>query len=678
MVRTTFTLSFATLCGLAVGILVGGLYLAIQHGANINTMNPLYLLDNLPTLERVQTAPYRESYLMVLAAIVVCLILAAIVVFRDNLTIYGDAHFQNKNELRRNGMLAPVGSGLLFGKFVRPPAHPKGKPITISKRHPILAKKNAPFVSASYDLFPNAMVCAPTGAGKTVSYVIPVALTFPGSMVILDVKGEIFEETSRHRANVIGDKVYRFSPFDFENPSHQYNPLFRISKIKNLEQQFTELQKVTSLFLQVEGAGAKDFVEGGGELVVAAGLLAIERGNATFGEIYRIIYGSGREEDVGENASQRLLAAAKETTNPTVRQILSEYAGHDQRIRDSYLSVLKTAGLRQWSNPKVERITRRNDIDFTTIRKVPQTIYLVVASDDIEPLSSLIRLFFTELMAFLRHSTPGKDEPFPVKILLDEFDQLGHMPIFVKGIKQVRGHGGRISMITQSIPGLQTIYTENERQSLEAGAGVKLYISANEDVTAKEIETSLGTRTGLAVSHSYDRGDVGMAKGSVSKHSEDRPLLSAAQIRRLDDDKVIILPQRQQPVLADKIKFYQDPFLRPLWENQTGAFPYPSKESEEQANISVTVSIEQTKVANLEKKVEALTNELKAVRNGKEQGQAVSQSAGKIAQRRASQRVAPREPVADEDQEIVRDNVNKLNEVLQSKLAKAKRKAETE
>lgn len=675
MARTAFAMSLATLSGLSIGILAGGLYLAIHHGVDLNSMNPLYLMEYLPTPDRMTTAPFRESYLIVLVALAVCLSIAAITIFNDNLTMYGDAHFQTKAEQRRNKMLAPVGAGLLFGKYVKPPVHPKGKPITISPRKPILAKPNAPFVSASYDLFPNAIVVAPTGAGKTVGYVIPVALTFPGSLVILDVKGEIFDETSRHRRDQMGDKVFRFAPFDFENESHQYNPLHRISKYTNLDQQFTELQKITSMFLQVEGSGAKDFVDGGGELVVAAGLLAIERGNPTFGEIYRIIYGSGKEEDIGEGVPKRLLAAAKETTNSTARSIFSQYAGLDSKIRDSYLSVLKTAGLRQWSNPQVERLTRRNDIDFTTIRRVPQAIYLVVASDDIEPLSSLVRLFFTELMSFLRHSKPGKDEPYPVKILLDEFDQLGHMKIMVNGLKQIRGHGGRISIITQSIPGLQTIYSENERKSLDAGAGVKIYITANEDVTAGEIETSLGTRTGISVTQSHARSDIGMGRGSVSKHSEDRPLLSAAQIRRLDEKNVIILPQRQHPILAERITYYSDPILSPHWKAQSGPFPFPAQATIEQAKISEALNQNDAKFAAMAKQIEVLTGEVTRLRSGSAKVETATSSAEANVQRRAAQRAKPTDAMAEDDQEICRENVTNLGKILASKIAAAKEKA---
>ncbi|MFV0297206.1 MAG: type IV secretory system conjugative DNA transfer family protein [Hyphomicrobiaceae bacterium] len=689
MGRLIFGLSFSAVFGLMFGIIAGGLFLAISFGMNIaelNNYNPFLLLQYLPTPNRITTAPFMQSYLIVIGSVVAFILLASYILFFDRLSTYGDAHFQDKSELRRNGMLQPVGAGLLFGKYCPPPKHPKGKPITISKRKPIRSPKNAPFISASYDQFPNAMLVAPTGAGKTVSYVIPVALTFPGSLVVLDVKGEIFEETARHRAKQ-GDTVYRFSPFDFERESHQYNPLHRISQITDLEHRFTELQKVASLFLQVEGASAQDFVDGGGELFVAAGMLAIQRGNSTFGEIYRIIYGSGTDEDIGTGASERLVKAAKETRYQQARQILSEYAGMETKIRDSYLSVLKSAGLRQLSNPSVERITRRKDIDFTTIRKKPQAIYLVVASDDLDPLSSLIRLFFTELMAFLRHNKPPKDEPWPVKIMLDEFDQLGHMPIFVDGLKQIRGHGGRVSIVTQSIPGLQTIYTESERQSLEAGAGVKIYITANEDVTASEIETSLGTRTGIHVSHSHARGALGFASGTVSKHSEDRPLLSAAQIRRLDDKKVIILPQRQQPILAQRIEYFNDPYLAPLWEAQKGTpLPYPPKAEIVQEQMKDELTAEREKRRRLEADFSAkfteMQKQLEDLQSTKSSqiDAAVKSAAEAIMKRNAADipseadvvskfgQVGPAQEagaeVTDDDSEIISENVAKLNALI--------------
>ncbi len=169
----------------------------------------------------------------------------------------------------------------MFGKFGKPEA------------------QNRPgrFVCASYDKFPHALVVAPTRSGKGVGYVIPNTLLFPGSCVVMDVKGEVFEATSRHR-QAQGDKVFRFAPFDFENPTHRYNPLERIAAITDTDHRFTELSKLASYFLtpKNEKGGASDFIVGARQLFVAAGMLAIERRTPTIGAINRILFGSGDKE----------------------------------------------------------------------------------------------------------------------------------------------------------------------------------------------------------------------------------------------------------------------------------------------------------------------------------------------------------------------------------------------
>ena len=95
----------------------------------------------------------------------------------------------------------------------------------------ILGKLGTPGSRANYicsKVFPHALIVAPTGRGKTTGFVIPNLLTWQGSAVTLDVKGECFEATARHRA-AQGDKVYRFAPTDWEGKrTHRYNPLLRI------------------------------------------------------------------------------------------------------------------------------------------------------------------------------------------------------------------------------------------------------------------------------------------------------------------------------------------------------------------------------------------------------------------------------------------------------------------
>ena len=146
-------------------------------------------------------------------------------------------------------------------------------------------------------------------------------------------------------------------------------------------------------------------------------------------------------------------------------------ASTNDRTLTSYLSLLMTSGLSAWDNPTIDRATAVSDFDFSTFRRKPQTVYLVVSPDNIRPLAPLIRLFFSDLIASLQDHEPGEDEPWPVMIMLDEFDRLGKMPIVAESIKTLRSYGGHLAIITQTIPALDEIYGENTRLSLQGGAG---------------------------------------------------------------------------------------------------------------------------------------------------------------------------------------------------------------
>lgn len=554
MQRIALLLPLGLTSGLLVGLIAGGLVLNLILGRDPNATGIFVLIAEFPGFARLTSVPWVLPWQIVGASTLLFTIAAVALTFRQQLTEYGQAKFQVRAEMKANGLLQPLGTGMVFGKLGAP-------------------SKTAPYVSATFQKFPHCLVVAPTRAGKGVGYVIPNTLLFNGSIVVLDVKGEIFEATSRHR-QAEGDAVYRFSPFDFEHPTHRYNPLERVARIENLEQRYTELAKISDYFLTVSDKGtAGDFLTEGRELFVAAGLLAIERCKPTIGEISRILFGRGATQEVyGEHA--------EEVKHPNAAQTFRKFAGYSDRTLSSHASVLGGAGMTLWNNPAVDRATSGNDFSFGDLRKRPMSIYVVVNADDIRTLSPLVRLFFGELIATMRATLPDpKSEPWPVMVMLDEFDQLGPMPIVEQALKQLAGHGARVSIITQSIPGLDNIYGENVRLSLESAAGMKLYLAANDKKTAGEISDALGKTTKLSVSDSVSRDRDFMQRRSVSRRMEERPLLTPDEVRRLNPDQAILIPERQNPLLVHRIVYFQDPTFKQLFDAQKGALPYPPKEA---------------------------------------------------------------------------------------------------
>ena len=131
-------LLLGAMAGAFIGVLAGGIYANWRLGADLNASDPLILITGFPGLDRLRLAPWKQAYLAVLVSTVVFTLLAAVLSFTQKLTEYGQAKFQSKADMKRNGLLQPLGSGLVFGKL--------GKP-----------KSRRSFISAAFTKFPHCL-----------------------------------------------------------------------------------------------------------------------------------------------------------------------------------------------------------------------------------------------------------------------------------------------------------------------------------------------------------------------------------------------------------------------------------------------------------------------------------------------------------------------------------------
>ncbi len=320
----------------------------------------------------------------------------------------------------------------------------------------------------------------------------------------------------------------------------------------NADRQQMELKLTAKLFLQTDNEKLSGLLAGGIDLFVAAGLLAFERGVPTIGEIYRITASGGDKQ-------KEYFKRAQEVKNTSAKLIFERMASTNNDTLTSYLSLLMTSGLDTWDNRAIDAATATSDFSFRDIRRRPHAIYLVVESEMIRPLAPLIRLFFSDLIASLQAQEPGDDEPWPVMIMLDEFDRLGKMPIVAESIKTLRSFGGNLAIVTQTIPALDEIYGENTRRSLQGGAGVKLYLTPSEQKTIEELSQAVGKTTKRVVTRSR----------AVGRNPFE------GRSRRMDLEEVILVIDAHMPIRARRIKYFEDPALKVLHAGQAGSFPYP-------------------------------------------------------------------------------------------------------
>lgn len=574
--ETRWRYVLAVLAGLIaggyIGSMVATIYVVLAKRADLNSISalePWFLRYSWPSLQA--TPDLLNGALIITGAITAAMTVVGVAgVYRGNLTKYDDAHFQSNREMRKNKMIAGFGAnGFIYGKLGSP-------------------NSDKPYVSADPDRFPHAVMIAPTGRGKGVGFVKPNMLHHGGSAVVLDVKGDIFKDTSVHRSKGLKNRVWYFSPFDYVDllgeegeeavgrvtRTHRFNPLARISQMSSTDEQYTALNTLADLFLVVEGDSAKSFYQAGKRLFVACCLFAIEQRKPTLGYASEIMGGGGSRAD---NYRQH----AEMTNIPIVARTLNEMADETQKILDSYISVINGAGFELWNDPSVVRATSESDFDFSTFRSDQQTLYVVVQPEHLTTLAPLIRLLFADAIASLQRHEPTADEPHTVMFLMDEFDQLGKQPLVINSIKTIRSYGGRYFIVSQTVPGLDLIYGESGRRSLLGGAGIQIFMTPQDDRTAEVISTALGKHTIVSKSESQRRVKDLDDSANVSRKSEERPLISSSELLRFPLDDVLILPEGQYPIRAKHIRYYEDRHFSPIDKaGGSHALPYPPTDSD--------------------------------------------------------------------------------------------------
>jgi len=567
-------LLFAIL-GTGFAYIVGTGFLSFWRGYNGQYLDWLAIVREYPSLRSTDPRAFQILNLIWGGFVLLSLVLAANVL-TEKLTTFGKAHWQSRRELKKNGFLGKPGRGFVVGKTG--PAKGRGK-----------------FLCSA--AFPHCLLIAPTGAGKGISFVIPNLLLFQGSAVVLDVKGENFELTSRHRQSM-GDKIWRFAPLDWDNPGHRYNPLDRINALPNPDQRQMEIRMLAELFLQTEDDGAKGLLDGGIDLFVACGIYAIERGTPTLGEIYRLA-------SAGGDKQKQYMKYADDVKSPAARLLFERLASTNDRTLTSYLSLLMTSGLSLWSNPAIDRATETSDFSFRDFRRFPQSAYFVAPPHDkIRAIAPLVRLFFSDLLSSLHAHLPGEDEPWRVMIMLDEFDMLGRMPSVTDSIKTLRAYGGHLAVVTQTIPALDKIYGEDTRLSLQGGAGVKIYLAPSEQRTKAELAAAVGKTTVRVTSKSRTIGKGPLNGINISERHEERDLLTEDEAGRLKEDEMIILANGHHPIKAWRIKYFDDKVLKPIFQAQKGPLPGPDPKDIELRSMRGELMLATNKITELAKKVD--------------------------------------------------------------------------
>ncbi|WP_454885439.1 conjugal transfer protein TraG [Sphingomonas oryzagri] len=404
---------------------------------------------------------------------------------------------------------------------------------------------------------PEHVLCfAPTRSGKGVGLVVPSLLTWPGSVIVHDIKGENWQLTAGFRA-----RHGRVLLFDPTNPaSAAYNPLLEVRKG---EWEVRDVQNVADVLVDPEGSLEKrNHWEKTSHALLVGAILHVLYAEAdkTLASVAAFLSDPRRPIETTLRAMMTTPHLGEAGVHPVVASAARELLNKSENERSGVLSTaMSFLGL--YRDPVVARVTRACDwrISELVSGANPVSLYLVVPPSDISRTKPLIRLILNQIGRRLTEELNARDRPHRLLLMLDEFPALGRLDFFESALAFMAGYGIKAFLIAQSLNQIEKAYGQNN--AILDNCHVRVAFATNDERTAKRISDALGTATELRAMKNYagHRLSPWLGHLMVSRSEAARPLLTPGEIMQLPPHEEIVMMAGVPPIRGRKARYYADP-----------------------------------------------------------------------------------------------------------------------
>lgn len=444
---------------------------------------------------------------------------------------YGSARWAERPEIKAAGLLEP--DGVVLGRYDQDYLRHDG---------------------------PEHVLCfAPTRSGKGVGLVVPSLLTWPGSAIVHDIKGENWQLTSGFRAR--NGRVLLFDP---TNPkSSAYNPLL---EVRRGEWEVRDVQNIADILVDPEGSLDKrnHWEKTSHSLLVGAILHVLyAEPDKTLAGVANFLSDPKRPVDSTLRAMMKTPHLGEAGPHPVVASAARELRNKSENERSGVLSTaMSFLGL--YRDPVVAEVTRRCDWRISDIvgGEEPATLYLVVPPSDINRTKPLMRLLLNQVGRRLTEDLQANAARHRLLMMLDEFPALGRLDFFETALAFMAGYGLKSFLIAQSLNQIEKAYGPNN--SILDNCHVRVSFATNDERTAKRVSDALGTATEMKAMKNYagHRLSPWLGHLMVSRSETARQLLTPGEIMQLPPNEEIVMVAGIPPIKAKKARYFEDARFR--------------------------------------------------------------------------------------------------------------------
>ena len=431
-------------------------------------------------------------------------------------------------------------------------------PMTQTERITMASRPKQP----KYARNKNILVIGGSGSGKTRFFCKPSLLQAHSSYVCTDPKGTLLPEIG----TFLERKKYRIKCLNLINfrKSMKYNPLAYIRSEKDI------LKLVNALIMNTKGEGEKsseDFWVKAERLYYSAliGYIWYEatEEEKNFITLLDLINASeAREDDETYQSPVDLLFSQLEEREPD-HFAVKQYRKFKMAAGKTLKSILISCGARlaPFDIKELRDLMEYDDLELDTLGD-QKTALFVILSDTDSTFNFVAALMYSQLFNLLCDKADdfyGGRLPVHVRLILDEFANIGQIPNFDKLIATIRSREISASIILQSQSQLKTIY-KDAADTIVGNCDSTLFLGGKEKSTLKEISELLGKETIDLYNQSENRGS--QVSHGLSYQKLGKELMTQDELAVMDGGKCIFMLRGVRPFLSDKYDLTRHPNYR--------------------------------------------------------------------------------------------------------------------
>ena len=398
----------------------------------------------------------------------------------------------------------------------------------------------------------NILVIGGSGSGKTRFFVKPNLMQMHSSYVVTDPKGTVLVECGKMLKKG-GYAIKVLNTINFAKSMH-YNPFAYIRSEKDI------LKLVNTIIVNTKGEGqqsGEDFWVKAEKLYYTALIAYIwyeaPEEEQNFAMLIDLIDASeAREDDENFKNAVDLLFEELEAETPN-HFAVRQYKKYKLAAGKTAKSILISCGARlaPFDIKELRDLMEYDELELDTIGEKKTALFVIISDTD-ATFNFVVSIMYSQLFNLLCDKADDVYNgrlPVHVRMLLDEFANIGQIPQFEKLIATIRSREISASIILQSKSQLKAIYKDNA-DTIEGNCDTTLFLGGKEKTTLKELAEVLGKET-IDLYNTSDTRGTSQSYG-LNYQKTGKELMSQDEIAVMDGGKCIMQLRGVRPFFSDK------------------------------------------------------------------------------------------------------------------------------